>query len=130
MNLVFSQVIHYLILDNIQKRLYITRLNTSNMFKTVLFWLSFNVKTTRELILPKCIFQPPFTCSKLTVQLQPCSQHQNNVWNLYSKLTVKTPERRRVIDVGLVSLFLTLNRFHTLLWCFLCCLWTTKSQLG
>ena len=38
-----------------------------------------------------------------------------------SQLTIKTPEQRQNnIDVVLVSLFLTLNRFHRLFWCFHC----------
>ena len=32
-------------------------------------------------------------------------------------------------DVVLVSLLLTLNRFHTLFWCVYCWLWTSKCQL-
>ena len=34
------------------------------------------------------------------------------------------------LTVVLVSLFLTLSRFHTLFWCFLCWLWTSKSRHG
>ena len=34
-----------------------------------------------------------------------------------------------VSEVALVSLLLTLNRFHTF-WCFLCWLWTSKCRLG
>ena len=41
-----------------------------------------------------------------------------------SKLTIKTPD---VNDIVLVSLILTLNIFHTFLWCFYCCLLTVKS---
>ena len=44
-----------------------------------------------------------------------------------SKLTIKTPND--ITDVVLVSLFLTLNRLHTLLWCFHCWLWTNESRL-
>ena len=40
----------------------------------------------------------------------------------------KTPDWRR--DVILVSLLLTMNRFHTLPWCFHCWLWASKFQLG
>ena len=35
-----------------------------------------------------------------------------------------------VIDVVLLLLLLTLNKFHTLLWCFHCRLWTNKHRLG
>ena len=44
-----------------------------------------------------------------------------------SKLTIKTPERRQWF---LVSLLLTLNRFHILFWHYHCWLWTSKCQLG
>ena len=40
-----------------------------------------------------------------------------------SKLTIKS-------DIVLVSLLLTLNRFHALFWCFYCWLWTSKFRLG
>ena len=46
-------------------------------------------------------------------------KHQNNVWNMFD-----------VNDVVLVLLLLTLNRFHTLFWCFHCWLWTNKCRLG
>ena len=47
--------------------------------------------------------------------------HQNNVWNLFKvSKQQKTP----------VSLFLTLNKFHTLLCCFLSQIWTSKCQPG
>ena len=55
-------------------------------------------------------FQPAFTCSKSA------KETPEKKCKIYSKLTIKTPERRH--DVGLVSLSLTLNRFHTLFWCF------------
>ena len=42
------------------------------------------------------------------------SKHQKNVWNL-SKTNKKTPERCQWRI--LLSLFLTLSRFHILLWC-------------
>ena len=45
-----------------------------------------------------------------------------------SKLTKKTPERRH--NVFLASLLLTLNRFHTLLWCLHCWVWVSKYRLG
>ena len=35
-----------------------------------------------------------------------------------------------VNDVVLVYLLLTLNKFHTLFWCFHCWLWTSKCLLG
>ena len=34
-----------------------------------------------------------------------------------------------VMDVVLLSLLLTLNRLHTLFWCFHCWVWTSKCQL-
>ena len=53
----------------------------------------------------------------LLVQSQQC-KHQNSVWNLfkvYNKDT-RTTSLTLFIDVILMSLLLTLNRFHTLLW--------------
>ena len=51
-----------------------------------------------------------------------------------SKLTMKTPEwlnvQKNVNDVFLVSLMLTLNRFHILIWFFHCWLWASKYLLG
>ena len=35
-----------------------------------------------------------------------------------------------VAEVLLVSLLLTLNKFHTLFWCFLCWLWTSNCRLS
>ena len=49
-------------------------------------------------------------------------KHQSNMWNL---LLVAD-----VIDLILVSLLLTCNRFYTLFCCFHCWLWTSKCQLG
>ena len=45
-----------------------------------------------------------------------------------SKLTIKIPEWRQWRF--LVSLLLTLNRFHTLFWCFYCWLKTSNCRLG
>ena len=47
---------------------------------------------------------PAITCSKLTIK----TRKKNEI---YSKLIIKTPERRHIF---LVSLLLTLNIFHTL----------------
>ena len=41
---------------------------------------------------------------------------------------MKTPDD--VIDVLQISVLLTLNRFHTFLWCIHCLLWTSISQPG
>ena len=38
--------------------------------------------------------------------------------------------QNNVNNVVLVSFLLTLNRFHTLFWCFDCWLWTSKYRLG
>ena len=51
--------------------------------------------------------QLAFTCSKSTQER--CE--------ICSKLTIKAPEQN---DVILVSLLLTLNRFHKLFWCLHC----------
>ena len=57
--------------------------------------------------------QSAFTCLKLTWK------HQNNVQNL-SKVNNK--------DTKTTSMTLTSNRFHILLGCFRCWLWTSKCQ--
>ena len=51
--------------------------------------------------------QPAFTCSQLIIK------NTRTRCEIYSKLTIKTSERRR--GVVLVSLLLTLNIFHALL---------------
>ena len=54
-----------------------------------------------------------------------------NIWKMCStcsELTIR--QQNDVTDVVQVSLLLTLNRFYTLLWCFHCCLWRSKYQLG
>ena len=45
-----------------------------------------------------------------------------------SKLTIQTSNTS--IDIVLESLLLTLNKFHTLFWCFHCWLWISKCWLG
>ena len=45
-----------------------------------------------------------------------------------SKLTITTPERPHWRCSGV--LLLTSNIFHTLLWCFLCWIWTSKYRVG
>ena len=44
-------------------------------------------------------------------------KHQNNVWNVFKVTTA-------------ISLMLTLNRFHTLFWCFHCWIWSSIFHLG
>ena len=44
-------------------------------------------------------------------------KHQNNVWNVFKVTTI-------------ISLMLTLNRFHTLFWCFHCWIWSSIFHLG
>ena len=44
-------------------------------------------------------------------------------WNLFQV------NNKNVNDVELVSLLLTLSRFHILLWCFHCWFWTGKYRL-
>ena len=65
--------------------------------------------------------KPAFTCSKLTIEtIEQCE--------IYAKLTIKTPERRQWRRCGV--LLLTLNRFHTMFWCFHCLLWTYRCRQG
>ena len=50
------------------------------------------------------------------------------MWNLFRVNNKDT--RTMSIDVVLMFSLLTLNRFHTLIWCFRCWLWTSKCRLG
>ena len=68
------------------------------------------------------INQQTFTCSNLTRETLGQSVKYVQSW--------QQKHQKEVTDVVLVSLFLTLNRFHTLLWCYHCWLWTNKCQLG
>ena len=52
-------------------------------------------------------------------------KHQSNAWNMIKN----NRHQNSVNDVVLLFLLLTLNRYHTLLWCLHCWLWTNKSQL-
>ena len=53
------------------------------------------------------------------------NRNSRTMCKICSKLTIKTPERGQWRF--LVSLLSTLNRFHTLFWCFY---WTSKCPLG
>ena len=50
--------------------------------------------------------------------------------DIYSKLTIKTPQRRQWRRSDVFNVVLTLGRFHWFFWCFHCWLWTSKCQLG
>ena len=55
-------------------------------------------------------------------------------WNVYMHV-IRMPcscakYRADIIDVVLVSLLLFFNKFHTLLWCLHCWLWTSNDWLG
>ena len=50
------------------------------------------------------------------------------MYKICSKLATKT--QNNVIDVAVMSLFLTLNRFHTVFWCFHSKLRTSKYWDG
>ena len=57
--------------------------------------------------------QPAFTCSKLTIETL-----EQGVKYVHNKVNNK--DTRTTLSVVLVSLLLTLNIFHTLLYCFYC----------
>ena len=70
------------------------------------------------------IAQAAFTCSKLTMEtLEQCVKSLQS-WQLRHQNDVKE------VDVVLVSLVLTLNRFHPVFWVFHCWLWTIKYGLS
>ena len=50
--------------------------------------------------------------------------------DIFSKLKIKTPERRHWCGSGNFIIFSTLNRFHKLFLCFHFWLWTRKCWLG
>ena len=52
------------------------------------------------------------------------NRNSRTMWEICLNLTIN------INDVVLVSSVLTLNRFHTLFWCFHCWLWISKCQLG
>ena len=52
------------------------------------------------------------------------NRNSRTMWEICLNLTIN------INDVVLVSSMLTLNRFHTLFWCFHCWLWISKCQLG
>ena len=65
---------------------------------------------------------PRFTYSKWAMEIP---KHCQKICSKKAKNTLE-----HVIDVILMPLLLTLSRFHTLIWCFHGCLWTSKYQLG
>ena len=84
-----------------------------DMCEWILVWqtmISYELPTARSCGIPWKNTQP------LIVQSQQW-KHQKNVNNIDTRTTL------------LVSLLLILNRFHTLLWCFNCWLWTCKYWL-
>ena len=56
------------------------------------------------------------------------NENTRTVCEIYTKLTIRL--QNEVIDIVLVFLLLTLNRFHTLLWYFHYWLWPNKCWLG
>ena len=56
-------------------------------------------------------------------------RERKNSANIYLFKFNNKDHQNHVNDVVLVSLLLTLNRFHTLFWCSYCWLWTSKWQL-
>ena len=66
---------------------------------------------------------------------------KQNIWKIYQfslkissqHLLGQSQQRKYQNDVNnviLMSLLLTLNKFHKLFWCFHCWLWSSKCQLG
>ena len=54
------------------------------------------------------------------------NENTRTICEIYSELTIKTPED--VTDVVLVFLSLTLNTCHTLIWYFHCLIWTNPLE--
>ena len=71
----------------------------------------------------KLITQWVFTCANSTWR------HRSNVWNLNKVNNKGTRTTSMTLPLTKLKL-LTLNRFHTLFWCFHCWLWTSKCPLG
>ena len=60
--------------------------------------------------------------------VQSNNRNTRTMYEICSKLTIKITDKTSM--TSLFSLLLTLNKFHTLLWCFCCWLWTSKWLLG
>ena len=62
------------------------------------------------------------------------NKNTRTMWGICSKLAIKTTERRQwrrwLYCHVLLSLLLTLDRFHALFWYFYSWLWTSKCQLS
>ena len=65
--------------------------------------------------------QPTFTCSKSTME------STRAICEIWSKLTIKTLERRRRHSIVFIANF---EQIQTLFWCFYCWLETSKYRLG
>ena len=64
-----------------------------------------------------------FTCSTSAIS-EIWWKHQNKKWNLFKSNNKDIRTKSGVLKLS------TLNRFHTLLWCCKCWLWTSKCRLG
>ena len=56
------------------------------------------------------------------------NRNTRRMCEIYSKLTLKTTERRHWRRS--IVFTVNLNRFHSLFWCFYCWLWTSKCRPG
>ena len=65
----------------------------------------------------------PFTCSTSAIS-EIWWKHQDKKWNLFKSKNKDIRTKSGVLKLS------TLNRFHTLLWCCKCWLWTSKCRLG
>ena len=73
----------------------------------------------------ECILKRSFCCLRFLSRHLVKNGSTRTLYEICSKLT----NSLNVNDVVLVSLLLTLNKFHTLIWCFCCWLWTSQHQL-
>ena len=82
----------------------------------------------RNLLWPSVVFHIEIVIQfPAVIYFKVNNRNTRTMCEIGSDLTIKTPKRRH--DVVLVSLLLTLNKFHTLLWCSYCWLWANKCQL-
>ena len=69
------------------------------------------------------MFHIPFCMFKVSKKTQ--KNPHRTTCQIYSKLTIKIPERHLVL-----FLLLTLNTFYTLFHCYYCWIWSNKSRLN
>ena len=106
--------------------------------------LSFSINSERFLFISSKMLDRVYMCPfPAGIYLFQVNNRNRTLCEICSKLTIKTPEPRhwcrsgdfivnfeQILQIVLVFLLLTLNRFHKLFWRFYCWLWTSKCAPG